>query len=271
MTLAEAIKRLSLAGVDSPEYDAREIFSRIGGISRAMLTDRDLSVDSPEVDSAILRRQMREPLQYIIGECGFYRETYIVTPDCLIPRADTEILVDYAVSHIPMGENFLDLCTGSGCVAISTLCNTKGTECLAADVSEGALAVAEENARRLGVSSRLTLKQCDLLKDTPTEDKFFAVLANPPYIPSEVYEGLEKEIFCEPMSAFVGGEDGSLFYRMLTPKYLPLLKEGGFIAYEIGFDQGDLLREIGESLCCEVQILTDYGGRDRVAVLRRKS
>ena len=270
MTLAEAIKRLSLAGVDSPEYDAREIFSRIGGLSRAALTDRSVSSDSPDVEAAIERREGREPLQYIIGECGFYRESYLVTPDCLIPRADTELLVDYAVSHIPEGESFLDLCTGSGCIAISTLCNTKNTACVAVDVCAAALRLAEKNAERCGVADRITLLERDLLRSGVPEGEYFAILSNPPYIPRSVYEGLEKEIFHEPRAAFVGGEEGDLFYRALTPRCLALLKSGGFIAYEIGYDQGDLLREIGAECGCEVEILTDYGSRDRVAVLKRK-
>lgn len=269
MTLAEAINRLSRAGIDSPDYDAREIFSRIGGISRAELTQRNVSSDIRETEEAIARRERREPLQYIIGECGFYRESYIVTPDCLIPRQDTELLVDYAVSHIPDGESFLDLCTGSGCVAISTLCNTRRTVCTASDISEAALRLARKNAERMGVSDRLTLNRCDLLKEPAPDGKYFAVLSNPPYVPRSVYESLEKEIFYEPKEAFVGGERGDVFYRTLTPKFLPLLKDGGFIAYEIGFDQGQLLRDIGAESDCEVRILTDYGGNDRVAVLRR--
>lgn len=270
MTLKEAIERLAEAGVDSPEYDAREIFSHIGGICRAELTDRSISCDLAAVKEAVERRSAREPLQYIIGECGFYRETYTVTPDCLIPRADTELLVDLAVKKIPEGESLLDLCTGSGCVAISTLNNTRHTRCLAVDISEGALAVARKNAERNGVADRLTLIRRDLLSEGLPEGSFFAILSNPPYIPAAVYEGLEKEIFHEPKEAFVGGEHGDIFYRAMTPECLKRLKPGGFIAYEIGYDQGELLREIGEELCCEVKILKDLSGNDRVALLTRK-
>lgn len=269
MTLSEAIKVLYRADVDSPEYDAREIFSRIGGLDKAALIDKSVSCDSPEVAAAIARRAEREPLQYIVGECGFYRESYIVTPDCLIPRADTELLVDYAVRHLRGGESFLDLCTGSGCVAISTLCNSKDTSCTAIDVSEAALAVAKKNSERCGVAKRLRIEKRDLLTEDLPEGEYFAILSNPPYISRAVYEELASEIFHEPKEAFIGGEDGGLFYRVLTPKCLSRLKKGGFIAFEIGYDQGQLLRDIAREYSCDVKILTDYGGRDRVAVLTK--
>ena len=117
MTLKEAIEKLRAAGVESADYDARELFR----FYRHGTVTLNTECDSPELLSAVERRANREPLQYIIGEVGFYRESYKVTPDCLIPRPDTETLVDYAVKHIPEGASFLDLCTGSGCVAVSTL------------------------------------------------------------------------------------------------------------------------------------------------------
>ena len=147
MTLKSAIELLKQAKIDSPEYDARELFKLF-----IPLPTLSSECDDPRLISMLERRADREPLQYIIGEVGFYREVYRVTPDCLIPRSDTEILVDYAVKNIPRGESFLDLCTGSGCVAISTLCNTRDTRAVAVDISDGALKVAKENAEKNCVS-----------------------------------------------------------------------------------------------------------------------
>ncbi len=267
MRLSEAITLLIDGGIDNARGEARELFSHYGA-PRAMLVDTDSELDNAELTEAIRRRVNGEPLQYIIGEIGFFHENYRVTPDVLIPRADTEILVEYAVRRLKGGERFLDLCTGSGCVAISTLANTKGTSAVAIDVSEAALKIAEENAKTNGVLDRLSLLKCDLLsEELITNEKFDAVLSNPPYIPMQVYEGLATEIFHEPKIAFVGGEDGSIFYRRLIPLSLSVLKEGGFIAMEIGYDQGELLNALSTENGCHCEIIKDYGGNDRVAVL----
>lgn len=268
ITLKEAIKLLKEAGVPSPDYDARELFRAFSGHKGGLITQSTAS-DSEELMAAIERRMSREPLQYIIGTVGFYREEYRVTPECLIPRADTEILVDYAVKNIPAGERFADLCSGSGCVGISTLANTRDTLCDSFDISDGALALTRENAKRNGVIERLTATKKDLLRDE-IEGEYFAILSNPPYIPKEVYESLEKEIFSEPEIAFVGGESGLVFYEKLIPVCKKKIKDGGFIAFEIGYDQAESLRTLAKENGLTSEIIKDYSGNDRVAVLRKQ-
>lgn len=265
MTLNEAVKIFEKAGIDSPLYDARALF-RLYCPEPVML---NTACDDPELLAAIQRRTEREPLQYIIGNVDFYRENYIVTPDCLIPRADTEVLVDFAVKNLPEGARFIDLCTGSGCVAISTLKNTKNTTATAADISPAALEIARENAERCGVSDRLFLMQADVTKSAVGEA--FAVLSNPPYVADRVYESLEGEIFHEPKIAFVGGSDGGDFYRAITPLYKDKINKDGFIAYEIGYDQAELLRNIASESGMTCEIIKDLSGNDRVAVLRIKN
>lgn len=268
MTLEEAIKILNDAGVDSPSYDAEELFCHFGGYYRSTLyLMHSIESNDPKLLAAIERRANREPLQYIIGEVGFYRESYKVTPDCLIPRSDTETLVDYAVKHIPEGERFIDLCTGSGCIAISTLCNTKNTTSIAVDISEGALSVATENAEKNGVSHRIELRRADLMNEV-IEEKVFAILSNPPYVTESAYRSLEGEIYHEPMGAFVGGEDGLDFYRRFTPIYKNYIAKSGFIAYEIGYDQAEMLKAIADECSMSCQIIKDLSGNDRVAVLK---
>ena len=266
ITLKEAIDTLRLANVPSPEHDAKELFRTFGALTEP-LTLRSAS-DKAELISAIERRAAREPLQYIIGTVGFYREEYKVSPDCLIPRSDTEILVDYAVKNIPAGESFADLCSGSGCVGISTLKNTVDTRCDSYDISDGALSLTNENARLNGVSERITLIKKDLLRED-ISDGYFAILSNPPYIPREVYESLEDEIFAEPEIAFVGGEDGLEFYKRLIPVCKKAVKDNGFIAFEIGYDQADILCALAKSNSLSCQILKDYSGNDRVAILKK--
>ena len=270
MTYKEAVSILKDAGIGSCDYDARELFVHFGGFNRSEIFLSNPNCDKEELISAVERRAKREPLQYIIGQVEFYRESYLVTPDCLIPRDDTEILVDYAVKNLPEGAIFLDLCTGSGCIAISTLKNTKNTFCIAVDIDGGALATAAENAHRNGVENRIHLRRADLMSEV-VEEEVFAVLSNPPYVSESVYATLEDEIYHEPRHAFVGGTDGGDFYRRLTPIYKEKIKKDGFIAYEIGYDQAALLREIAEECSMSCEIIKDLSGHDRVAVLKVQS
>ena len=247
MKLSEAILKLKAAGIDNPRHDARELFSVIGGIPRSALLLGDAECNAPELSEAIERRCKREPLQYIIGEVEFYRESYTVSPDCLIPRQDTEILVDYAVKNIPDGSLFLDLCTGSGCVAISTLKNTRATSAVAVDISDGALNIARKNAERNGVADRIALRKADALREAVSGD-FYAILANPPYVTEDDYELLAPEIYFEPRAAFVGGKSGIEFYEAFITLYKARLCAGGFFAFEIGYNQANELIALAEKL-----------------------
>ena len=265
MTLKEAINILTEAGVDSPLYDARELFKIYCPEPIMMNT----TCDDPQLLLALERRKKREPLQYIIGEVGFYREEYFVSPACLIPRADTEILVDYAVKNLPKGAHFADLCTGSGCVAISVPKNTAETTAIAMDISPDALEVARKNAERNGISTRIKFMEADVLTTDP--EPIFAMLSNPPYVSDTAYATLEKEIYHEPKIAFVAGSDGGDFYRLLTKKYSNAIDKDGFIAYEIGYDQADMLKKIAEENNMSCEIIKDLSGNDRVAVLKLNS
>ena len=268
MTLREAVALMEGAGVPNARYDAREIFMHVGGLTRIELTSPTASTTDARVIEAVEQRCRRVPLQYIIGSVGFYRETYEVTEDCLIPRPDTEILVEYAVEHIPEGAHFLDLCTGSGCVGISVLANTSGTTADLVDISEPALAVAARNAAANGVSGRARFTCADVLSGV-IDSPVYAVLSNPPYIRKEVYEGLEPEIFHEPRIAFVAEREGLEFYERITELYAQVIADGGFIAYEIGYDQADAIQKIAKEASLTCELLYDLGGNVRVAVLRR--
>ena len=270
MTLSEAMVQLKCAGIEDAREEARIIFERLGGIPRYRLTDVTLTCEGERVKAAIKRRCAREPLGYILGEVDFYRESYEVSPACLIPRSDTEVLVDLAVRLIPEGESFLDLCTGSGCVAISTLKNTKNTTATAVDISPAAIEIAKRNAKRNGVSDRITFREADLFESDLSEYHPFAILSNPPYVSTSAYEGLEREIFFEPRIAFTSGEDGADLLRRLVDICKTAIKAEGFFAFEIGFDQGDIMRSLAEAHGLSVEIVKDLGGRDRVALFRNK-
>lgn len=274
MTFKEIIDAFSAAGIPDPVADGRVLWRELSGENPLFIPKATDSSSSKALIKAVERRTKREPLQYILGTVAFYKEEYEVSPDCLIPRQDTEILVDLAVKLLPYGARFADLCTGSGCVAVSTLKNTRGTSCLAVDVSCEALKLTQKNAVRNGVADRLMLSRIDLLTkggELKSFAPFDAVLSNPPYVSLSAYSALEEEIYKEPKIAFLGGEDGGDFYRALVPLGKELIKDNGFIAFEIGYDQGELLKALADEADMTSEIIKDYSGLDRVALLRKKS
>ena len=261
------------SGIENAREEARIIFSELGGIPRHSLLLGECESSDPRVLEALRRRSGREPLQYILGEVSFYRERYRVTPDVLIPRSDTELLVEYAINNIPEGSLFYDLCTGSGAVAISTLAGKESTRAIATDICEATLEVARYNAEQNRVARRVSFMISDALLPPDgilREGRPFAILSNPPYVTDSEYLALEKEIFFEPKRAFVGGVDGGDFYRAITKNYKDIIDPDGFIAYEIGYDQEELIRAVAEANRMSVSILRDLSDNPRVAVLKNR-
>lgn len=276
MTYRELCEMLRASGVDFPEWDAQELIGHFCGVDRLrILSDPDADWKSDVLENAANRRCAREPLQYILGEWSFYRQTYEVSPDCLIPRQDTECLVEEAVKRLPQGAFFADLCTGSGCIVISTLAERKDTKAIAVELSEGALALARRNAERNGVSERLSFEHTDVLRlDGAFLERYpkpAAILSNPPYIRSDVIPTLQAEVGKEPRMALDGGEDGLTFYRALVELADRWLADGGFCLFEIGYDQGEKICELAEKQGFSCEVLKDLGGCDRVAFLHRRS
>lgn len=238
------------------------------------MQDPERRFSSPELLSAVERRAGRFPLQYLLGEWAFYRQTYRVAPGCLIPRSDTEILVEEAIRKLPKGAFFADLCTGSGCIAISILCERKDTTAIAVDLSEDALQIAAENAERNGVRDRLILKKADLITVKPEEwgselPMPDAIFSNPPYIRTGDLVDLSPEVGAEPRMALDGGEDGLIFYRRLFPIAQEWLQPEGFCLFEIGYDQAKDIQALARNRFASCRILRDFGGNDRVAVLEK--
>ena len=268
MKFSEAIRELSASDVENAKYDAKRIFMHFGGFSQSDFLFGDPESENSALIEAIERRSAREPLQYIIGEVCFFKESYEVSPSCLIPRSDTEILVEYAIAHIPKDGAFLDLCTGSGCIAISTLANTVGTTATALDISGDALNVALKNAEKNCVKDRIKFIEKDVTKEAHP-GIYDAILSNPPYVTENDYENLSPEIYHEPKIAFVGGYDGLDFYKAIIEIYKNSLKPEGFFAFEIGYDQADSLCDIASRHSMSAEILYDYSSNPRVAVLKK--
>ena len=272
MTVRDMQARLQAAGIERAAEEALLLAAHMTGRSAAQLRqDKDRDLDDPDgqLQQALARREAHYPLQYLLGTWGFWRQEYEVSPDCLIPRSDTEVLVEYAVRNAPRGGRILDLCTGSGCIAISLLCEREDLCGVAVDLFDSTLALAKRNAVRNGVDpSRLTLLQGDVLQAEflATLGTFDMILSNPPYIPTATVDTLAPELSHEPRAALDGGKDGLMFYRrMLRGDYRRTLRAGGSFVFEIGFDQADALRMLAGRDRCD--IIKDLGGCDRVAVI----
>lgn len=216
----------------------------------------------------IARRAAHEPAAYILGEQYFMGLRFCVTKEVLIPEQDTEILAEEALRELHDGMRVLDLCTGSGCILLSLLHYSNDTSGVGTDLSPGALAVAAENARALGLADRCSFLEGDLYDAFPSEcsGRFHLAVSNPPYIASQVIPTLAEEVRCgEPRMALDGGADGLDFYRRILAGIRGRLVTGGLLFMEIGCDQGEavssLMREQG---FLELRVVKDYGGRDRV-------
>lgn len=212
-------------------------------------------------------RGNHRPLQYITGDQEFMGILFFVNDKVLIPRQDTELLAEEARRRLSPGDSLLDVCTGSGCLAVSLMKLVPGIRGTACDISAEALSVARENARRQQVD--VEFRQGDLF--SPIEGRFDVIVSNPPYIPTGEIEGLMEEVRrFEPMLALDGSEDGLYFYRRLAAEAPDFLRDGGWLLVEIGCDQGRAVAELFEEAgFCEVNCKKDLAGLDRVVTGRR--
>ena len=254
MTYNEVANALKAAGIENFDGEARLLVEEFQGES---------------LGSALERRINREPLQYIIGRWEFFREEYFVSPACLIPRPDTEILVEWLVKNLPNGAHFLDLCTGSGCIAVSLAKNRPDTEGKACDISDAALEVAKKNALHNGVSS-VEFFTADVKTPSALDEKFDCIISNPPYIPSAVVDTLEAELFHEPRLALDGGDSGMDFYEAIVENYANNLNDAGCFAFEMGYDQKNAAAALAKKHSLRFTAINDYGGNFRVAIMEKQ-
>ena len=269
MTYLEIERKLRGAGIAEAAEEAAVLVTALAGIPACELPfRRNENLDSPRLEEALSRRLRREPLQYILGGWEFRGLYFSLNADCLCPRPDTECLVEHAVARLPHGAVFCDIGTGSGAVAVSVLHARPDLRAVAVDISEGALACARQNAAHNGVGDRCVFRKCDALDPSALAalGTFDAVVSNPPYIRTGEIASLAPELSYEPYRALDGGEDGLVFYRAILSS--PILKRGGQVLFEIGFDQGDDLRRLAASHGKTCEIKKDLAGNDRVAILQ---
>lgn len=233
------------------------------------------------------KRKTGRPIQYILGHQEFMGLDFSLNDHVLVPRADTEILVEYVIEYLKkLKKNglerfrLLDIGTGSGAIAISIAYYAKGMgltpDVWTVDINDKAIDISQENSKKLGVSDCVHVVKSDVfegllqLKEGLADDRgkvFDIIVSNPPYIASDVIKGLQTEVRCfEPQNALDGGKDGLDFYRRITMESVEWMKDEGLLAYEIGHDQGRSVSLLLEEAYEDIKVIKDYGDRDRVVV-----
>lgn len=268
MVISELVREVAGNITDNARFEAELIVMSVMNIDRTkMILGGNENVSEEEyqqITEIIKRRKNGEPLQYILGETEFMSLDFYVEEGVLIPRSDTEILVETVMDLVDDNDEILDICTGSGCIGISLAKYAKDSRVTLADISKGALETAKRNAVKNGV--KVEAVQLDILQEIP-EGKFDIVVSNPPYIETEVVKGLDSTVKdYEPITALDGGEDGLIFYRRITEIAPQLLNDGGMLAYEIGYNQGESVSKIVKAVFGNVRIIKDYCNNDRVVI-----
>lgn len=262
--------QLKDSGIEEYQLDAWYLLEYVTGISKASYygdPNRELSAaQAEEYRKCIEKRSERIPLQHITGVQEFMGHEFFVNEHVLIPRQDTAILVEHALDKVEDGKKVLDMCTGSGCILLSILkrYQVQGT---GADISSEALQVAERNRKHLALP-QVEWLQSDLFEKI--EEKYDVIVSNPPYIQTGVIESLQEEVrLHDPYIALDGKEDGLYFYRRIIEDAKAYLEDGGWLLFEIGYDQAEpvtrLMEQAGYS---EIHVKKDLSGLDRVAGAR---
>jgi release factor glutamine methyltransferase len=266
--IKEMVARLEAVGNANSKRTAEELAAHVIGCKPLEVYFKTLSADqSEELDALVQRAEQGEPVQYIVGHVDFRGLEIHCDPRALIPRPETELLVEEVLRVVENGSSvkIADVCTGTGCIALALLNELPLAEVVAVDLSEEALDLARENAERLNLTGRFIPVQGNLLAGFEN-NSLDVVVSNPPYILSDVCQTLDPSVRDhEPMLALDGGEDGLDLIRPLVAQAAAVLKSGGGLFLEIGYDQGEsaaqCLREAGFS---SVRAIQDYAGLDRI-------
>lgn len=275
-------RALAAAGIAEADVDARLLLEYVCGTNRnTLLVHGDMEVEESSkvrYEELMEKRSKRIPLQHLTGTQEFMGLEFTVNENVLIPRQDTEILVEEVLQNVHDGMRILDMCTGSGCILLSILKYRKDCQGLAVDISEKALEVAKTNAVRLlgeecvvdcfpefeGDGTCIRFLQSDLFDKV--DGRYEIIVSNPPYIRTDVIDTLMPEVKDhEPGIALDGSADGLSFYRRIVQECKEFLWRGGMLFFEIGHDQGQEVKDLMEANgFLEVQVIKDYGGLDRV-------
>lgn len=280
--LAWITEYLTKNGVDAPRLSAEMLLSHVLGLKRIELyTQFDRVVGKDALDrlhDLVKRAGLHEPVAYLIGRTGFYSLEMEVTADCLIPRPETELLVQRAIEFLRTREgqqHVCDLCTGCGCIAIAIAKGCPNARVVATDLCDKALAVAARNVSKHGLQERVELLCGDLFDPlVPQLDatQWDLIVCNPPYVSAAEYEALDKNVKdYEPPTALLAGADGLDLYRRIAEQIDRFLKPDGALLLEIGYSQGPAVRDLLErtALFATIAIEKDHQNQDRIVIARR--
>ena len=273
MVIKELLKatteNLRKNGNDNPVFEAHQLVRHITGLSATdLVLSHDKKIPSEYIErlnELTDRRIKGEPLQYILGTQEFMSLEFKVTPDVLIPRADTETLVEYVIEKTKnKGFSLLDIGTGTGCIPLSIAFYNKNAFVRGIDINENAIGISKENANNLKLTERADFKICDILTGCP-DGKYDVITSNPPYIESDVIETLQIEVKdFEPRLALDGGAGGLDFYRRICDISPTLLSKNGLLVFEIGYNQGQAVSDLMKKDFENIEIIKDLCGNDRV-------
>lgn len=274
MNIQNLVKILIEAGIEEIEAK-REIKMLLEHFcnytEKDNLLGKEISSDLLQIlqEKVLLRAQTRMPIQHIIGQAWFMGEFFKVTPDVLIPRDETEILVRKAIELIEQNgfEDVLDIGTGSGCIACTIAKQTKATV-LGVDISSDALRVALDNVTKLGINNRAIFRKSNLFEKIREGESFDIILSNPPYI--SIGTELSQEVMYEPSLALFAEENGLKFYREIIEQAPDFLNEGGYLMFELGIDQADSVNEFMKKDFNNILIIKDLAGIERVILGQKK-
>ena len=275
MTVLELFRycKEKLSFTDSPEFDTICIFEDLLSISKSKMYFNDIEATGEQiniVENVIKRRKNGEPLQYILGKWDFYDLTFNVGKGVLIPRPETETLVDFALEKIkdvnlPV---IYDLCAGSGCIGLTVAHHRKDAKVYLLEKEYDAIVYLKSNKEKYNLDNAQII-QGDLFNidfsQIPHAD---VILSNPPYIPTSEIDGLQKEVHFEPTTALDGGLDGLDFYRCIAEKWTSNVKKNGYIALECGEEQSDAITHLFSGKYSEKQIIYDFNNIDRIVTFR---
>ncbi len=263
------LEKLEEHNIEDAGFDGLQLFAHHTGMDVAkLLADPQKEID-PDSETALWqsvnRRCEGEPLQYILGQWEFYGLPFMVGPGVLIPRADTEVLVDETLRLLENVENpsVVDLCTGSGCIAIALATQRPDATVIGVELSNDAIAYCQKN-KELNRVANMTLLHRDVLKGPMEMCEIDCITANPPYIPKKEIPTLAKEVGHEPLMALDGGEDGLDFYRFIISHWTPALKKEGMMALEVGIDQWQAVESLLQQQFEQVYVVPDLNNIPRV-------
>ena len=269
-------KALLNAGIEDYVFEAKQIIKHITGLSSSEIlmnyTNELSEYQSNNLTAIIRQRELRYPLQYIFGEWSFYGRDFYVGPGVLVPRADTETVIEVCLDYLKNKKEpkILDLCAGSGCIGITLAKETEDSICLMAEKYPEAMRYAEKNIL-LNKAENVRVIAGDIFEGTASGEKYDLIVSNPPYISQNDMETVSPETKYEPETALLGGTDGLDFYRAITENYLGSLKQNGMLCFEVGIGQANDVKEILKSAgLCNIGVKKDLNGIERAVYANLK-